>query len=124
MLIARSVHPQPGEAERRERLLSLIDGFSSRRVLVVGDIIADEFIYGEVARVSREAPVLILKYDATEMVAGGAGNAANNVAALGGRARLMGVVGADPEGTPPARELSPGRGSIASSSARASTGRR
>ena len=97
MFIARSVHPQPGEAERRERLLSLIDGFSSRRVLVVGDIIADEFIYGEVARVSREAPVLILKYDATEMVAGGAGNAANNVAALGGRARLMGVVGADPE---------------------------
>src|SRR5918994_6584398 len=98
MLIARSVHPLPGEAERRERLLGLIDGFSSRRVLVVGDLIADEFIYGEVSRVSREAPVLILKYDATEMVAGGAGNAANNVAALGGRARLMGVVGADPEG--------------------------
>ena len=98
MFIARSVHPQPGEAERKERLLALIDGFSNRRVLVIGDIIADEFIYGEVARVSREAPVLILKYDATEMVAGGAGNAANNVAALGGRARLMGAVGADPEG--------------------------
>jgi D-glycero-beta-D-manno-heptose-7-phosphate kinase len=98
MLIARSVHPQSGEAERRERLLALIDGFSNRRILVVGDVIADEFIYGEVARVSREAPVLILKYDATEMVAGGAGNAANNVAALGGRARLAGVVGADPEG--------------------------
>ncbi len=98
MLIGRSVHPQPGEAERKERLLALIDGFSNRRVLVVGDIIADEFIYGEVARVSREAPVLILKYDTTEMVAGGAGNAANNVAALGGRARLVGVVGADPEG--------------------------
>ena len=98
MLIARSVHPLPGEAERKERLLALVDGFSSRRVLVVGDLIADEFIYGEVARVSREAPVLILKYDATEMVAGGAGNAANNVAALGGRARLAGLVGADPEG--------------------------
>jgi rfaE bifunctional protein kinase chain/domain len=98
MLIARSVHPLPGEAERKERLLALIDGFSSRRVLIVGDLIADEFIYGEVARVSREAPVLILKYDATEMVAGGAGNAANNVAALGGRARLAGLVGADPEG--------------------------
>jgi rfaE bifunctional protein kinase chain/domain len=51
-----------------------------------------------VARVSREAPVLILKYDTTQMVAGGAGNAANNVAALGGQARLVGVVGADPEG--------------------------
>jgi rfaE bifunctional protein kinase chain/domain len=98
MLIARSVHPLPGEAERKERLLGLVDGFSSRRVLVIGDLIADEFIYGQVSRVSREAPVLILKYDATEMVAGGAGNAANNVAALGGRARLAGLVGADAEG--------------------------
>jgi rfaE bifunctional protein kinase chain/domain len=98
MLIARSVHPLPGEAERKSRLLALIEGFSNRRVLVVGDIIADEFVYGEVARISREAPVLILKYDATEMLPGGAGNAANNVAALGGRARLLGVVGTDPEG--------------------------
>src|SRR5215475_1381995 len=98
MLIARSVHPLPGEAERRERLLSLIDSFSSRRVLVVGDLIADEFIYGEVSRISREAPVLILKYDNTEIVPGGAGNAANNVAALGGRVQLAGIVGGDAEG--------------------------
>jgi rfaE bifunctional protein kinase chain/domain len=98
MLIARSVHPLPGEAERKERLLALVDGFSSRRILVIGDLIADEFIYGEIARVSREAPVLILKYDTTEMVAGGAGNAANNVAALGGRARLIALVGGDPQG--------------------------
>jgi D-glycero-beta-D-manno-heptose-7-phosphate kinase len=98
MLIARSVHPLPGESEHKERLLALIDGFSSRRLLVIGDLIADEFIYGEVSRVSREAPVLILKYDTTQIVAGGAGNAANNVAALGGRARLVGLVGADSEG--------------------------
>src|SRR5919109_1757163 len=98
MLIARSVHPLPGEAERKDRLLGLVDGFSSRRILVVGDLIADEFIYGRIARVSREAPVLILRYDATEMVAGGAGNAANNVAVLGGRARLVGLVGGDSEG--------------------------
>jgi rfaE bifunctional protein kinase chain/domain len=98
MLIARSVHPLPGDAERKERLLSLVDGFASRRVLVVGDLIADEFIYGEVSRVSREAPVLILKYDATETVAGGAGNAANNLAALGGRVALAGLVGTDAEG--------------------------
>ena len=82
----------------KERLLALIDGFSSRRVLVVGDLIADELIYGEIARVSREAPVLILKYDTTEVVAGSAGNAANNVAALGGCASLAGILGADPEG--------------------------
>jgi rfaE bifunctional protein kinase chain/domain len=98
MLLSRSVHPLPGEAERKERLLALVDGFGNRRVLVAGDIIADEFIYGDVSRVSREAPVLILKYDTTEIMAGGAGNAASNVAALGGRACLAGVVGDDPEG--------------------------
>jgi rfaE bifunctional protein kinase chain/domain len=82
----------------KERLLALIRGFPRCRVMVVGDIIADEFIYGQITRVSREAPVLILKYDATEMVGGGAGNAANNVAALAGRAVLAGMVGADVEG--------------------------
>src|SRR5882757_6299101 len=93
-----SIHPRPGQAGLEQRLLTLIDGFAGRRVLVVGDLIADEFIYGEIARVSREAPVLILKYDTTAVVAGGAGNAANNVAGLGGRAILAGMVGADPEG--------------------------
>ena len=68
MLISRSVHPLPGEAERRARFVSLVDAFNGRRVLIVGDLIADEFIYGQVARVSREAPVLILQYDATEIL--------------------------------------------------------
>ena len=67
-------------------------------MLVAGDLIADEFIFGQVSRISREAPVLILKYDATDVVPGGAGNAANNVAALGARAALAGLVGADAEG--------------------------
>ena len=82
-------------------LLSLIDAMGGRNVAVVGDVLADEFVYGRVARVSREAPVLILEYDSTEVVAGGAGNAANNVAALGGRAMLAAVVGRDD----PARRL-------------------
>ena len=98
MLTARPQHALPGSAERTARLLALIASFTSRRVLVVGDLIADEFIYGEVARVSREAPVLILKYDATDVVAGGAGNAASNVAALGARAALAGIIGVDAEG--------------------------
>jgi rfaE bifunctional protein kinase chain/domain len=80
------------------RLLELIDRFSRARVAVFGDLIVDEFIYGEIARVSREAPVLILNYDSTEIVPGGAGNAANNVAALGGRALAVGVAGADEAG--------------------------
>ena len=91
MYMSRPVHPLPGESERKARLLGLLDAFPARRVAVVGDLIADEFIYGRVARVSREAPVLILQYDSTEIVPGGAGNAANNVAALGARAQLIGV---------------------------------
>jgi rfaE bifunctional protein kinase chain/domain len=66
-----------------------------RTVAVIGDVVADEFVYGRVARVSREAPVLILEYDSTDIVPGGAGNAANNVAALGGHAALVGAIGRD-----------------------------
>jgi D-glycero-beta-D-manno-heptose-7-phosphate kinase len=79
--------------------LALIDALAGRRVAVVGDVLADEFVYGQVARVSREAPVLILEYDSTQIVPGGAGNAANNVASLGGRARLAAVVGRDDAAT-------------------------
>jgi rfaE bifunctional protein kinase chain/domain len=83
------------------QLLGLVAALKGRAVAVVGDVVADEFVYGRVARVSREAPVLILEYDSSEIVPGGAGNAANNVAALGGRAALVAVVGRDD----PARRL-------------------
>ena len=81
-----------------ERLLALVDRFATLRVVVFGDVIADEFVYGRVARVSREAPVLILEYDSTEMLPGGAGNAAHNAAALGGRVALVGLAGRDDAG--------------------------
>ena len=87
---------QPAAAP--ERLLALIEDFAGIRVAVFGDLLADEFIYGQIARVSREAPVLILNYDSTEIVPGGAGNAAANVAALGGAPAAIGVVGADETG--------------------------
>ena len=80
------------------QLLALTDTLTSRKVAVIGDAVADEFVYGRVARMSREAPVLILEYDSTEIVPGGAGNAANNVAALGGRATLVAIVGRDTPG--------------------------
>jgi rfaE bifunctional protein kinase chain/domain len=80
------------------QLLELIDGFASRTVAVIGDAVADQFVYGRIARVSREAPVLILEHDSTEIVPGAAGNAACNVAALGGRARLAALVGRDEPG--------------------------
>ena len=82
-----------------DRLLELIDSFAGIRVAVFGDLIVDEFIYGQISRVSREAPVLILEYDSTEIVPGGAGNAANNVAALGGRPMALGVAGDDEQGS-------------------------
>jgi rfaE bifunctional protein kinase chain/domain len=83
------------------QLLSLTGALRGKRVVVIGDVVADEFVYGRVARVSREAPVLILEYDSSEIVPGGAGNAANNIAALGGRATLVALVGRDE----PARRL-------------------
>src|SRR5579863_9825854 len=68
------------------------------RVAVVGDLVADEFIYGRVERVSREAPVLILQYDSTEIVPGGGGNAANNAASLGATVDVIGLLGRDEAG--------------------------
>jgi rfaE bifunctional protein kinase chain/domain len=83
----------------RQRLLALVDEFAGIRVAVFGDLIVDEFIYGQISRVSREAPVLILEYDSTEIVPGGGGNAANNVAALGGRPIAIGLIGEDEQGS-------------------------
>ena len=80
------------------RLRGLIAAGKGKRVVVFGDLIADEYVYGRIARVSREAPVLILEYNATEILPGGAGNAANNVARLGGTVRLVSVVGRDEPG--------------------------
>ena len=82
----------------RDRLLSIVDEFAGVRVAILGDLLVDEFIYGRISRVSREAPVLILEYDSTDIVPGGAGNAANNVAALGGNAIAIGVAGEDEAG--------------------------
>jgi rfaE bifunctional protein kinase chain/domain len=79
-------------------LTDLLERFSNVRVVVFGDLIADEYVYGHIARISREAPVLILEYDSTEMLPGGAGNAANNAASLGARVSLIGVAGRDEAG--------------------------
>jgi rfaE bifunctional protein kinase chain/domain len=81
-----------------DRLSTLIASFRGKRLVVFGDLIADEYVYGRVARVSREAPVLILEYDATEVVPGGAGNAANNVASLGATVTLVSLLGRDEPG--------------------------
>jgi len=80
------------------RLRALADGFAGRTVLVVGDLIADEYLFGRPARISREAPVLILRFTERALSLGGAANAVNNVHALGARVVPIGVVGDDAAG--------------------------
>lgn len=72
--------------------------FKERRVVILGDIVADQFLHGTISRVSREAPVFILNHDMTDTRPGGAANAAANVASLGGKPVLVGFVGNDTNG--------------------------
>jgi len=81
------------------------DNFPKKKIVIVGDLVADQFLRGTIARVSREAPVFILKHDETETLAGGAANAAVNVASLGGQAILIGIVGEDSNGDELLRKL-------------------
>ena len=81
------------------RLVRLVPKLRGRRVLVLADLVVDEFVITGEPRVSREAPVLILKYRDRRFVPGGGANAAANVAALGGRPVILGEVGDDRAGT-------------------------
>lgn len=80
------------------RLFHLIERFSQARVLVVGDLMLDEFITGQVERVSREAPVLILRHEKTQQVPGGGANAAYNLVKLGAQVKVAGLLGKDEQG--------------------------
>jgi rfaE bifunctional protein kinase chain/domain len=77
------------------RARDLVGRFSGLPVLVVGDVMLDRFIVGRVTRISPEAPVPIVRFEAEYVRLGGAANVAHNIAALGGRASLVGIVGAD-----------------------------
>lgn len=79
----------------KARLISLVNKFSEAKILVIGDLILDEYSYGYPERISREAPVLILKYLKSKFVLGGGSNAANNVASLGAQVKLQGLLGDD-----------------------------
>jgi len=79
----------------KKRLLKLINNFNSSTILTIGDIIADEYIYGSTSRVSREAPVLILRFDSEHVLLGGGGNALNNLKSLGCNVIPTGVIGND-----------------------------
>jgi rfaE bifunctional protein kinase chain/domain len=85
--------------------VSVTDKFKNKRIVIVGDAVADQFVSGTITRVSREAPVFIMRHDETETRAGGAANAAVNVASLGGIPLLIGLLGTDADGDLLAAEL-------------------
>src|ERR1700736_4326184 len=81
-----------------DRLKRIVEAFPNLTVTVLGDLVADEFVFGEISRVSREAPVLILKHRERTVMPGGAANAANNLADLGVNVLPVGIVGDDEPG--------------------------
>ena len=82
----------------KERLLSLVAAFQGRRIAVVADLVMDEFLNGRVERISREAPVLILQYEGSDLRLGGGANAVHNIKTLGGEPFPVGFVGGDATG--------------------------
>lgn len=80
------------------RLVDLVEAFPRHTIALLGDFVADEFLFGEISRVSREAPVLILRHRETQLLPGGGANAANNLADLGARVLPVTVVGDDAAG--------------------------
>ena len=85
-------------AKEVERLKKVVEAFSQVTVTVLADLVADEFVFGEIMRVSREAPVLILRHRERTVVPGGGANAVNNLADLGVNVLPVGVVGDDEPG--------------------------
>jgi rfaE bifunctional protein kinase chain/domain len=80
------------------RLNELIDRFHEPKILAIGDLTLDEFLVGQVERISREAPVLILRHEHTRQVPGGGANAVYNLAKLGAKVKVAGLVGDDMQG--------------------------
>ena len=80
------------------RLIDLVEQLSRQTIVMLGDFVADEFVSGEISRVSREAPVLILQHRDTQTLPGGGANAANNLADLGARVRPVAALGDDAAG--------------------------
>lgn len=78
--------------------LDRLPAFASARVLVIGDVMLDRYIDGHIERISPEAPVPVLRHDATRQMLGGAGNVAANIASLGGQVDVVGLVGDDTHG--------------------------
>lgn len=83
------------ESKMNERFVSLLDQFAQKKVLVIGDVMLDKYILGDVSRISPEAPIPVLRVTNETYAPGGASNVAANLSALGGVASLAGIVGDD-----------------------------
>ncbi|MEA2037359.1 MAG: D-glycero-beta-D-manno-heptose-7-phosphate kinase [Nanoarchaeota archaeon] len=83
---------------RKDKLMNILGKFKGKRVLVIGDIMLDKYIFGNVERISPEAPVQVVEVRKEDYVPGGAANVANNIAALDGNAIMIGVIGKDVSG--------------------------
>jgi len=84
---------------RLPRLERLLEGMTRARVLVLGDVMLDQFLWGKVTRISPEAPVPVVEFESESFMPGGAANVARNLAALGARASLVGLTGRDAAAT-------------------------
>jgi rfaE bifunctional protein kinase chain/domain len=82
-----------------QELINIITRFRDQRIVILGDAIADKFLHGSISRVSREAPVFILRHQQTVTLPGGAANCAMNLVALGAQVSLISVTGADESGS-------------------------
>ncbi len=82
-----------------DKLLKIVNNFNQAKILVIGDIIVDRFIWGKVSRLSPEAPVPVVEVSKESIIPGGSGNVASNIAALKGRVFLCGVIGNDLAGS-------------------------
>src|SRR5260370_18882214 len=98
MSAARVPRSPAGAAADLARLTEIVEQFRHQVIVLLGDFVADEFQRGDIARVSREAPVLILRHRETPLLPGGGANAANNLPDLGARVRPVSIVGNDPAG--------------------------
>ncbi|HEY8287420.1 MAG TPA: PfkB family carbohydrate kinase [Chloroflexota bacterium] len=87
------------------RVAAILESFPSQHIVVVGDMVADEYIFGTPCRISREAPVVVLEYTGRRLVPGGATNVAVNLRALGAAVSVVGVIGDDPSGRELAQAL-------------------
>ncbi len=85
-------------ARKRKHLSEIIDGFKKKKILVVGDLILDRYIWGKVTRISPEAPVPVVDVLDDDFMLGGAANVANNIVSLGGKAAVLGIAGTDGAG--------------------------